>query len=187
MHRLQVPLDGTQGESSLFPQGCYQAEQVDTQPLFPQDHPGQVRLRCPGPLTYWASPGDEDVLGDFYRNHWDINDLSGPLRPAPSQTGTALGAGRSQMLDPVGGRHARAGEAVGPGLPWAVLARWPLACGGFDAGHPAGTTGLGLSFQNFNPPLQLGDDRLLLGDDRLQDFPGSAAQIHIGIHTIYLT
>ena len=84
------------------------------------------------------------------------------------------------MLDPVGGRHARAGEAVGPGLPWAVLARWPLACGGFDAGHPAGTTGLGLSFQNFNPPLQL-------GDDRLQDFPGSAAQIHIGIHTIYLT
>ena len=92
MHRLQVlldgtgwywmVLDGTQGEPPLFPQGCYQAEQVDTQPRFPQDHPGQVRLRCPGPLTHGASPGDEDVLGDCYRNHWDINYLSGPLPPA---------------------------------------------------------------------------------------------------------
>ena len=89
------------------------------------------------------------------------------------------------MLDPVGGRHARAGEAVGPGLPWAVLARWPLACGGFDAGHPAGTTGLGLSFQNFNPPLQLGDDRLLLGDDRQQDFPERRSDPHWYPHNLF--
>ena len=179
--------DGTQGESPLLPQGGNQAEQVDAQPLFPQDHPGQVRLGHPAPLTHWASPGDEDVFGNLDRNHRDINDLSGPLHPAPSRAGTALGAGLNPVHHPVGGRHALAGEAVRPGLPGAVLARGPLACGGLDAGHPAGAAGLGLSFQNFNPPLQLGDDRLLLDDDRPQNFSGSSVQIQVGIHTTYLT
>ena len=33
---------------------------------------------------------------------------------------------------------------------------------------------LGLSFQGLNPPLQLGDGVLLLGNDRQQGFPGEA-------------
>ena len=182
-----VRMDGMQGESPLFPQGGNQAEQVDAQPLAAQDHPGQVRLGRPAPLTYWASPGDEDVFGNLGRNHRDINDLSGSLHPAPSQAGTALGAGLQRMLHSVGGIHALAGEPVGSGLPGAVLARWPLAWGGLDAGHPAGAAGLGLSFKNFNPPLQLRDDRLLLGDGRQQNLSGSSVQVQVGIHTTYLT
>ena len=65
------------------------------------------------------------------------------------------------MLHPVGGRHAKAGKAVRPGLPGAFLpgaflpgaflpgAFLPgslLAAGlGLDAGHPFGAAGLGLS------------------------------------------
>ena len=95
------------------------------------------------------------------------------------------------MLHPAGGSHPRAGEAVGPGLSGAFLAGWPLARGGLDTGldtgHPAGTAGLGLSFQNFDPPLQLGDDRLLLGDGRQQNFSGSGIQVQVGVHPTCLT
>ena len=194
MHGLQVPPDGAKGESSLFPRGGDQAEQVDAQTLFPQDYPGQVRMGRPALLTDGVSPYDEDVLSDCCRNHRDINDLPGSLHPAPSQAGTALWAGCQGVLHPVGGSHALAGEAVGLGLPGAVLARWLLACGRLDTRHSARTTGLGLSFQNFDPPLQLGDDGLLLLDYRLllshdpwRNFSGSAVQVQIGIHATCLT
>ena len=68
MHGLQVPLDGAQRQPSFFPQGGNPAEQVDTQPLFPQDHPAQVHLGSPAPLTYRTGPGYEDVLGHLGRN-----------------------------------------------------------------------------------------------------------------------
>ena len=75
---------------------------------------------------------------------------------------------------PEAGSHALTGQAVVlgvlgfvslPFLPGGPLARFRL-----DAGHSPQTTRLGLSFQALDPPLQLGDGILLLGNDRQQDF-----------------
>ena len=65
---LQVPLDGAQWQPSFFPQGGNPAEQVDSQPMFTQSHPAQVRLESPAPFTYRTGPSNEDVLGDLGRN-----------------------------------------------------------------------------------------------------------------------
>ena len=97
------------------------------------------------------------------------------------------------MLHPVGGRHAKAGKAVRPGLPGAFLlgAFLPgslLAAGlGLDAGHPFGAAGLGLSLQDFNAPLQLVNHRLLAGNDRQQGFPWSGGEVKAGVHVSDLT
>ena len=168
MHGLQVPLDGAQWQPSFFPQGGNPAEQVDSQPLFTQGHPAQVRLGSPAPFTYRTGPGNEDVLGDLGRNQGEVNDFTGPLHPAPGQAGTALGTGFQDMLHPVCGGHALAGKAVGPGLPGPFIPGWTLAGLRFNAGHPGRPTRLGLSFQHLKPSLQLGDYGLLLG--------GAAAQ-----------
>ena len=150
------------GNRALFPQGRDQAEQIYSQPLFPQRRPAQVRLGHPASLTYGASPGDEDMFGNLSGNRRNIDDLPSALRPAPGQAGATLGAGLQGVLHPVGGRHAPAGKAVRPGLPGALLpgALLPgslLAAGlGLDAGHPFGAAGLGLSLQDFNAPLQTG-------------------------------
>ena len=71
------------------------------------------------------------------------------------------------MLHPLGGGHALAGEAVGPGLPGPFILGWTLARLRFNAGNPGRPTRLGLSFQHLKPSLQLGDDGLLLGNDGL--------------------
>ncbi len=165
MHGLQVPLDGAQGQPSLFPQGGNPAEQVDSQPLFTQDHPAQVRLGSPAPFTYRTGPGNEDMLGDLGRNHGEVNDFTGPPHPAPGQAGTALGTGFQDMLHPVGGGHALAGKAAGPGLPGPFILGWTLAGLRFNARHSGRPARLGLSFQHLKPSLQLGDDGLLLGDE----------------------
>ena len=93
-------------------------------------------------------------------------------------TGTTLRTGLRDVLHLVGGSHALAREAVGPGLPGPFLRPFlpggPLARFGLDAGHSPQAARLGLSFQGLNPPLQLGDGVLLLGNDRQQGFPGAA-------------
>ena len=93
------------------------------------------------------------------------------------------------MLHPVGWASCSCGRSRGFGLPWAFLPGWPPACGGLDTGHTARTTGLGLSFQDFDPALQLGNDglllldyRLLLGNDPKQNFSRSGFQVPISIH-----
>ena len=193
MHRLQVPLDAAPGQPSLFPQGGDQAEQIDSQPLFPQRRPAQVRLGHPTFLTYGANPGDKDVFGDLDGNQGKVDDFPGALPPAPSQAGTTLWTGFQGVLHPVGGRHAKAGKAVRPGLPGAFLpgAFLPgslLAAGlGLDAGHPFGAAGLGLSLQGFNAPLQLVNHRLLAGNDRQQGFPWSGGEVKAGVHVSDLT
>ena len=187
MHGLQVPLDGAQGQPSFFPQGGNPAEQVDSQPMFTQGHPAQVRLGSPAPFTYRTGPGNEDVLGDLGRNQGEVNDFTGPLHPAPGQAGTALGTGFQDMLHPVGGGHALAGKAVGPGLPGPFIPGWTLARLRFNAGHPGRPARLGLSFQHLKPSLQLGDDGLLLGDDGQQGLPAGGSQVKTRIHASDLT
>ena len=91
MGGAQIPLDGAEGEPAVFPQGRHQAEQVDAQPLLPQRHTRQVRWRRPALLTYWADPGDIDVLGNLRRNRRQVDDFSGALGPAPRQLGPAAG------------------------------------------------------------------------------------------------
>ena len=106
------------------------------------------------------------------------------------------------MRHPVGGGHALAGETVGPRLPGTFLPGSLLAAGlGLDAGHPFGAARFGLSLQRFNPPLQLGDGRLLVldeglllqngsllpGDDGDEGVAADGVQVNIGIHAIYMT
>ena len=76
-----------------------------------------------------------------------VNDFPGPLDPAPGQAGAALGTGFQDMLRPVGGRHALAGKAVGPGLPEPFIPGWILAGLGFNTGHSGRPARFGLSFQ----------------------------------------
>ena len=137
----------------------------------------------------------EDMFGNLSGNRRNIDDLPSALRPAPGQAGATLGAGLQGVLHPVGGRHAPAGKAVRPGLPGAFLPGSPLAAGlGLDAGHPFGAAGSGLSLQDFDAPLQLGDDGLLLLNDSLQMgnqgqqvIPRHDAQVNVGIHASDLT
>ena len=81
------------------------------------------------------------------------------------------------MLHPSGGGHALAGETVAPRLLRPPgLGRLPVGFG-LETRHSPGAAGLGLSFQGLNPLLQLGNDRLLLGDDRQQNLPGGCGQL----------
>ena len=98
------------------------------------------------------------------------------------------------MRHPLGGGRALAGETVGPGLPGLFFPGGPLARLRLDAGHPFGAGRFGLSLQRFNPPLQLGDDGLLLLNDSLQlgnqgqqVLPRHGAQVNVGIHASDLT
>ena len=194
MNGAQIPLDGAEGQPALFPQSRHQAEQIDAQPLLPQRHARQVRWRHPSLLTYWADSGDIDVLGDLRRSHRQVNDFPGSLHPTASQTGTTLRTGFQDVLHLVGGSHTLAREAVGPGLPGPFLRPFlrpflpggPLARFGLDAGHSPQAARLGLSFQALNPPLQLGDGVLLLGNDRQQGFPGGGVQVRVRVHAVGL-
>ena len=139
------------------------------------------------------------MFGDLDRNHWQVDDLPGPLGPSAGQAGAALEAGVQDVLHPVGGSRALAGETVGPGLPGTFLPGSLLAAGlGLDAGHPFGAARFGLSLQRLYPPLQLalqlGDDGLLLLNDSLQlgnqgqqVLPRHGAQVNVGIHASDLT
>ena len=106
-----------------------------------------------------------------------------PDRPAPP-----LEAGVQDVLHPVGGSRALAGETVGPGLPGTFLPGSLLAAGlGLDAGPPFGAARFGLSLQRLYPPLQLGDSVLLLGNDCQQGFSGGGRQVKARIHAVGLT
>ena len=201
MHGLQIPLNGAIGQPGLLPESGNQADQVDPQPLFPQGHTCQISPGCPALLTEGTDAGDKDMLGGLGRNHRNVDDLPGPLRPAARQSGAALRAGVQGMLHPPGGGHALAGETVAPGPPRAPGLGWLPVGFGLEARHSPGTAGLGLSFQGLNPLLQLGDDRqlcrncslqlqnssLLSGDVRQQDFTGSGGQVKAHVHAAGLT
>ena len=104
-----------------------------------------------------------------------------PDRPCP------LEAGVQDVLHPVGVVRWRA--TVGPGLPGTFLPGSLLAAGLLDAGNPFGAARFGLSLQRLYPPLQLGDDGLLLLNDSLQlgnqgleqVLPRHGAQVNVGI------
>ena len=70
------------------------------------------------------------------------------------QVGAAIGTVLHHVLHPVGGCHARAGEAVasllaGPLLRWGLPGRFRL-----EAGHSERVARFRLAFQFGNPPLQ---------------------------------
>ena len=90
------------------------------------------------------------------------------------------------MLHPVGGSHALAREAVGPGLPGPFLPGGQLAGFNLDAEHSPQAAKFGLCFQGLNPPLRLGDGVLLygvllLGNDRQQGFSGGGVQVRVRV------
>ena len=91
------------------------------------------------------------------------------------------------MLHPVGGNRPLAGKALEPGLPGLFLLDRLLVPVGLDAGHSTRPSGLGLSFQRLNPPLQLVNHRLLAGNERQQGFPWRAGEVKAGIHVSDLT
>ena len=104
------------GEPSLFPQGRYQAHQVDPQALPAQNHLRQLHLGHPALLAYRTNPCYKEMLGDLHRNHWDLNDFPGPLHPSAVQVGPAVGTDFHGMLHPPGRSHTLTGEAVAPWL-----------------------------------------------------------------------
>ena len=89
-----------------------------------------------------------------------LDDFPSALGPAAGPVGAAIGAVLHHVLHPMGGRHARAGEAVasllsGPLLRWGLPART-----GPEAGHSGRAAQFRLAFQFGNPPLQPLNHRL---------------------------
>ncbi len=75
------------------------------------------------------------------------------------------------MLHSSGRSHALTGEAVAPGLSGLLFLRRLPAGGELIARHPRRPTAIQAGFQGPNPPLQLGNHQLLLGNDLQQSFP----------------
>ena len=93
------------------------------------------------------------------------------MYPTAAQVGPAVGTEFHSMLHPSGRSHALTGEAVAAWFS-GLLFLWGLLAGGrLIPRHPKGTTALQLGFQGPNPPLQLGNDHLLLDNQRQQSFP----------------
>ena len=135
MDGAQIPLDAADRQAPFFPQRGDAAEQVDAQALAPQCHAVQLRGGHSARPTHWAGPGDADMLGDLHRNHRQLDDFPSALDPAANQVRPAIGTALHHVLHPVGGCHARAGEAVasllaGLLLRWGLPARFRL-----EAGH----------------------------------------------------
>ena len=194
MHRLQVPLDGAEGEAAHLPQGRNQAEQVQTQPLAAQGHPRRIGLGHSPLPAGGTGPSDRAALGDLDWRHRDVDDLPGPLDPAAAESGAAIGTGLHRMVHLVSGSHALAGKAVGPGLPGTFFPGGLPARLGLVARHPLGAAGLGLALQDLNAPLQLDDECLLLTDGPLlrgnnpdQSLPAGGSQVRFGVHPSYMT
>ena len=188
--RLQVPLDGKQGESSGLPEGCDQAEQVDAQPLLTQGFSLQVGLGDSPLPTAGTDPGDKAVLGDLYRGQGNLDHLPSPLHPVATQPCAAVGAGVQGIVYPMGGRYAPTDKAMASGLPGFFGLSRLLRGLGLVTGHPFGSSGLGLPFQDLNAPLQLDDEGLLLLDQRMlllnhsqQGLPRGVAKVIVPIHT----
>ena len=199
--RSEIPLDGPNGQTPLFSQRCYQADQVDPQALPAHGHAVEVRLGKPPPLAHRADPGNEDLLGDLEWDYRNIDDFPGPLHPSPGQAGAALRTRLQNMLHPVGRRHPLASKPVGSGLSWPFILRPTLAGFRLNAGHSRRSSGLCLPFQRFNAALQLDNHRLLFsdcglqlqngsllpGDERQQDFAGACSRDDFGVHPIGMT
>ena len=100
------------------------------------------------------------MLGDLRRNHRQLDDFPSAVGPTAGQVGAAIGTVLHHVLHPVGGCHARAGEAVasllaGPLLRWGLPGRFRL-----EAGHSERVARFRLAFQFGNPPLQPLNHRL---------------------------
>ena len=134
------------------------------------------------------------MLGDLRRNHRQLDAFPSAVGPAAGQVGAAIGTALHHVLHPVGGCHARAGEAVasllsGPLLRWGLPGRFRLV-----AGHSGWAARFGLAFQFGNPPLQPLNHPLLfqngglqLGDDGDEDIAVGGGQVTLSIHSLYLT
>ena len=194
MHGFQIPLDGAEGQPGLLAPGGNQADDVDSQPLLTQRHAVLLRWGQAAPSALWAGAGDVSVLGDLHRNHRQLDDFPSALSPAAGQVSPAIGTVLHHVLHPMGGCHARAGEAVASLLSGLLLCRWLAARTGLVAGHSGWATRFGLAFQFGNPPLQPLNHPLLfqngglqLGDDGDEDIAGGGGEVNFGIHALYMT
>ena len=94
----------------------------------------------------------------------------------------------------MGGRQARAGEAVASLLA-GLLLRWGLAARfRLEAGHSGRVARFRLAFQLGNPPLQPLNHPLLfqngglqLGDDGDEDSAVGGGEVNFNIHALYMT
>ncbi len=187
MDSAQIPLDGANGQSGLFPQRGNQADQVDAQALLAQHHTVQLRWGNAAASAGWAGAGDIDVLGNFRRNLGQVDDFPSTLGPTTGQLSSAVRAVRHGVLHPLGGRHAGPGKAVGTRLAGRFgLGRFPVGFG-LQTGHPTRAPGFGRAFQLGNPLLQPLDDDLLPDDDGNQDIPVGSLEINFPVNAHYMT
>ena len=187
MHCVQVPLDGTDGQSGLLPQRSNQADQVDPQTLLAYCHTLQLPFGSTALATKGTGAGYVDVLHNLHRNLGQLDHFPGALGPTPRQRCAATGTLLHHVLHSMGGRHAGSGKALATrpaGFLW--LGRFPVLFG-LQTGHPSRALALGLPFQLGNPFLQKCNGGLLLGDNVDQDVPASGLEINFPFHPTCMT
>ena len=187
MHRLQVPLDGAQGQPGLLPEGGDQADQVHSQTLLSCHHALQLRCGNAAAPAQGTVAGQVHMPSNLHRNLGQVDDLPRALDPTPGQLGATVGTLLHYMLHSLSGRHADPGKALATLLAWLLgLHRLSLAFR-LQTGHTARTPGFGLPLQLGHSPLQPLNDVLLSHDDANQDIPAGGFQIDSPIHHPYMT
>ena len=126
------------------------------------------------------------MLGDLHRNHRQLDDFPSALKPAAGQVGAAIGTVLNHVLHPVGGYHARAGEAVAS-LLLGLLLRWGLpARFRLEGGYTERAARFYLALQFGNLLLQLLNHRLKLGDDDNENNAVDGGQVNFSTHALYM-
>ncbi len=178
-----IPMNGWHRQQTMRKQ----SEEVHPQPLLAQHHAVQLCWGQTAASAGWAGAGDIDVLANFRWSWEQVDELPSAVYPATGQPGSTVGTVGHGVLYPLSGCDAGAGKAVRPRFAGCLgLGRFTVGFG-FEARHPAGAWGFGLTLQLGDPFLQAFNNRLLLGDDRNEQVAAGAVQVNSDIHAYYMT
>ena len=89
-----------QRKPSILSQGLHEAHQICLRALLAQNNSLEGLLEDPTAPAYWTEAGQQHVLGDFCRNHRQLNSLPSPLDPSAIQVGGRQSGGRCHRHAP---------------------------------------------------------------------------------------